>query len=207
MTTTATINNLDLVGGDPVLDFLNTLDGRRGETQVDRLRGYDDLVTFEQRVGWLPRDTAVALLVTAQAAPAAAQSTLEAALALRENLYRMFHALATGDMPATTDLDTFNRVLERQCTRQRVEADGRALRWQLQLDAADCSTVLAPVAVAAAQLLTAEQPQRIKECRGNRCGWMFLDTSRNRSRHWCSMKTCGNVAKVRRFRRNRPAHG
>jgi predicted RNA-binding Zn ribbon-like protein len=29
---------------------------------------------------------------------------------------------------------------------------------------------------------------------------MFLDTSRNRSRHWCDMKDCGNRAKVSRFR-------
>ncbi|MBA3694513.1 MAG: CGNR zinc finger domain-containing protein, partial [Acidobacteria bacterium] len=26
------------------------------------------------------------------------------------------------------------------------------------------------------------------------------DTSRNRTRQWCDMKDCGNLAKVRRFR-------
>ena len=34
----------------------------------------------------------------------------------------------------------------------------------------------------------------------DRCGWFFLDSSRGRRRRWCSMKTCGNQAKVARFR-------
>jgi predicted RNA-binding Zn ribbon-like protein len=29
---------------------------------------------------------------------------------------------------------------------------------------------------------------------------LFFDTSRNGRRAWCDMKTCGNLAKVRRFR-------
>ena len=41
----------------------------------------------------------------------------------------------------------------------------------------------------------------MKQCADDRgCGWLFLDTSRNQSRRWCSMKSCGNRAKVRRHR-------
>ncbi|WP_019673665.1 CGNR zinc finger domain-containing protein [Psychrobacter lutiphocae] len=32
-----------------------------------------------------------------------------------------------------------------------------------------------------------------------RCGIVFLDKSRGNNRNWCSMKTCGNRAKVARF--------
>jgi len=39
----------------------------------------------------------------------------------------------------------------------------------------------------------------IRECPGEDCGYLFRDTSRGR-RRWCSMKTCGNRAKVQRFR-------
>ena len=31
------------------------------------------------------------------------------------------------------------------------------------------------------------------------CGWLFLDTSRSGRRRWCSMQSCGNRAKARRF--------
>jgi predicted RNA-binding Zn ribbon-like protein len=39
----------------------------------------------------------------------------------------------------------------------------------------------------------------IKECPGDDCGYLFRDSSRGR-RRWCSMATCGNRAKVHRFR-------
>ncbi|WP_280267351.1 CGNR zinc finger domain-containing protein [Nocardia wallacei] len=41
---------------------------------------------------------------------------------------------------------------------------------------------------------------RLKACRNPGCRWAYYDHSRNRSRTWCSMETCGNQAKVRAFR-------
>lgn len=40
---------------------------------------------------------------------------------------------------------------------------------------------------------------RMKICA--RCGWLFLDRSRNRSRVWCDMTVCGNRAKASRHYR------
>ena len=47
-----------------------------------------------------------------------------------------------------------------------------------------------------AKLLLSNQPERVKQCR--ECGWLFYDTTRNLSRRWCDMQTCGNKAKARR---------
>jgi predicted RNA-binding Zn ribbon-like protein len=41
---------------------------------------------------------------------------------------------------------------------------------------------------------------RLKACPGERCGWAFYDSSRNRSRTWCAMSVCGNRAKARSYR-------
>jgi predicted RNA-binding Zn ribbon-like protein len=47
--------------------------------------------------------------------------------------------------------------------------------------------------------------QRLKLCREDTCQWAFLDTSKNRSRTWCSMGICGNRNKTRAYRsRQRP---
>lgn len=47
--------------------------------------------------------------------------------------------------------------------------------------------------------------QRLKLCREDSCQWAFLDTSKNRSRTWCSMGICGNRSKTRAYRaRQRP---
>jgi predicted RNA-binding Zn ribbon-like protein len=38
----------------------------------------------------------------------------------------------------------------------------------------------------------------VRVCAAEDCGWLFLDTSKNHTRRWCSMKSCGNRAKARR---------
>ncbi len=42
--------------------------------------------------------------------------------------------------------------------------------------------------------------ERMKACKADDCRWAFLDTSKNRSRTWCSMDSCGNRAKVHAYR-------
>ena len=55
------------------------------------------------------------------------------------------------------------------------------------------------VAKSAVELLTSSDLHQVKECPGNKgCGWLFLDTSKNGSRQWCSMEGCGSRAKRRR---------
>lgn len=46
---------------------------------------------------------------------------------------------------------------------------------------------------------------RLKVCARDSCRWAFFDTSRNRSGRWCSMAGCGNIVKMRRAHRARPA--
>jgi predicted RNA-binding Zn ribbon-like protein len=51
--------------------------------------------------------------------------------------------------------------------------------------------------------------ERMKACKADDCRWAFLDTSKNRSRAWCSMESCGNRAKVNAYRQRHqhyPAH-
>jgi predicted RNA-binding Zn ribbon-like protein len=57
------------------------------------------------------------------------------------------------------------------------------------------------LAIAEAQALGTWR--RLKACRAEDCHWAFYDSSRNRSGAWCTMETCGNRAKTRRYRRRR----
>jgi predicted RNA-binding Zn ribbon-like protein len=59
--------------------------------------------------------------------------------------------------------------------------------------------MLWPILRSAAEVLTSEKRTRLGQCADDRgCGWLFLDTSKNRSRRWCDMEDCGNRAKARR---------
>jgi predicted RNA-binding Zn ribbon-like protein len=56
------------------------------------------------------------------------------------------------------------------------------------------------VARALADLLTSPRLHRVGRCEGvGDCGWLFLDTTKNGSRRWCSMAGCGSRAKMRRY--------
>jgi predicted RNA-binding Zn ribbon-like protein len=44
----------------------------------------------------------------------------------------------------------------------------------------------------------AAHPERLRGCANPECVLWFLDTTRSRSRRWCSMAACGNRIKVRR---------
>jgi predicted RNA-binding Zn ribbon-like protein len=44
---------------------------------------------------------------------------------------------------------------------------------------------------------------RLKVCKEETCRWAFVDTSKNRSRAWCSMRACGNRTKTRAYRARR----
>ncbi|WP_280504971.1 CGNR zinc finger domain-containing protein, partial [Nocardia farcinica] len=46
--------------------------------------------------------------------------------------------------------------------------------------------------------LLAEAPHRIRQCAHDRCILFFYDTSKNGTRRWHSMSTCGNRAKAAR---------
>ncbi len=120
----------------------------------------------------------------------------------REALYRIFKALIDARKPDSADLEILNRELAEARTHERLAV--RAGRLAVVYDDAESPEhLLRVIARDAAELLTSEQLSRVRQCGGESCGWLFLDTSRNRSRQWCDMRDCGNLAKVRRFRERR----
>jgi predicted RNA-binding Zn ribbon-like protein len=185
------------IGGHAALDFVNTVGGRifttarRYEVDRDRLENVPDLARWAQEAGLLPPVPAAAARVPA--------GLLERARELREALYRIFRAIAGGRRPEAADLTLFNRELAGARAHERLTFAGAtpSFTWNTP-DAPDLPLWI--VARAAAELLTSDQLSRIRLCGGEDCGWIFLDTSRNRRRQWCDMSDCGNVAKVRRFR-------
>ncbi len=89
-------------------------------------------------------------------------------------------------------------VFEAQRVRRLTGAKGTvAWTWS---DTLTLHTVAHRLAVAAVDLLTGPEAGRVKECLGRNCGWLFLDTSRNGSRRWCSDAVCGSLARVTKHR-------
>jgi predicted RNA-binding Zn ribbon-like protein len=118
----------------------------------------------------------------------AGTAPLERARALRRAIYEVFRPIADGTEPGAGALAALHGFHADAVAAARLTPRGYA--WGDDL--------LAPIAVAAVDLLRFGPLERVSVCAG--CPWLFLDTSRNHSRRWCSMDDCGARAKMRRYR-------
>jgi len=189
---------LKLLGGRLSLDFANTADWHASDQPVETLTSYSELVTWSQHAGILTQYQGRQLLESAALQPLHAAVVLERAIALREAAYRMFAAIFHGHAPQAADLAVYNAELSRMQARAQIASGTEGFFWVWGGAENDLDRMLWRVVHDAATLLTSEELSRVGQCSDGRCGWLFLDTSRNRSRRWCSMEDCGNRAKARR---------
>ena len=200
---------MKLVGGDLCLDFVNTVGGRTptgaasGGSRVlaDKLVGYEDLVAWSRHTESVGEAEARRLARLAEDRPREAAGVLGRALAFREALHRTLRALMRARRPERADLLRLNAEIASARGGEVLAPVGGRLRWEWPDAGGRLDSPLWPVSRAAAALLTSGDLSRLRECGGEQCGWLFLDRSRNRSRQWCTMGDCGNLSKVRRFRR------
>ena len=197
------IARLRVVGGDPALDFVNTVEGERdGEPGFEHLRSYEDLVAWGRRVGILTEERARRLLRGARGRSSEAEAARARALELRDDLYRLFRAVARGKSPPLEALEALRLAESEALSRARLVPGEEGFVWEW-VDEGDLDGVLWPVVHAATGLLTSGPLDRVKSCAG--CRWLFVDESRNRSRRWCTMEECGTHEKVRRYLERRAA--
>lgn len=166
---------LELVQG-----FVNTLDVESGA---------DELATTGGAETWL---RAAGLLTGSSGVSAAGRRRV---VALREALRAHLRANNGESLPPEAVA-----ALDRQASRSRVGVrfgrDGATLASAATGVDGALGGLLAHVARAMADGTWSS----LKACRADDCRWAFVDSSRNHSRHWCSMDVCGNRQKARTFR-------
>ena len=198
-------HDIELSGGALALDFANTVGGTHVSPTHDHLRNYGDITRFAVLAGGLQPVVAKRLLQRAEQDPRRAAAVYELGIALRESIWAVFSALASGESPRDADLALIGDAAAAGAARSRLVFDKDGVGWSLPSDSDDLERPLWDIARSAADLLTSGDHDRIKECASTTCEWVFLDRSRNRSRRWCDMSDCGNRAKARRFQAKKHA--
>jgi predicted RNA-binding Zn ribbon-like protein len=188
-----------LIGGQLSLDFINTVSWRGREIPEENLNTYQDLLDWSTFVNILGDDDARELSREGSIRPEDAKRVLGRAVELREAIYRVFSAKELNDPVSDADLVTINRELREALIRLRLSADPKGYALDFGWGGGALDQMLWSVARATSHLLTSDELDRVSRCASNDCGWLFLDTSKNRSRRWCDMKDCGNRNKARRF--------
>ncbi|MEW6583774.1 MAG: CGNR zinc finger domain-containing protein [Actinomycetota bacterium] len=171
-----------LVTGHPSLDLCNTHAGG-----VERLTRPGDLSEWLVAAG------------LARRRPDVTGEELEAVVRMRAALRAAF---LVGDRAAVAE--SVAGLLDR--ARGRLSVDCGTLDWRFIPEGLTAACALVPVALDAL-CIARDAVDRVRECAADSCDVVYLDTSRNRSRRWCSMERCGARAKASAYyQRHRGEH-
>ena len=96
------------------------------------------------------------------------------------------------------DFAALKEALAQAPARRRLARSGGGYAWRIEPLAPSAPHLLAPVLWSAADLLIEGAQASIRQCANDECLWLFLDASKNATRRWCDMASCGNRAKARR---------
>jgi len=195
--------SLSLVAGVLALDFANTSSGRDTAEPVEHLERAADLVDWAAHAGGIDGGTARRARAALGRDADLARTVLRRARELRDAVQDIGAAVARGEAPAPTDLDRL-KDFARRAIAPAAFAPALGGGYALGFSAAPAETaLLGPIAWSAVDLLRSGRFERVKRCPGPGCGWLFFDHSKNNSRRWCDMATCGNRTKGRRHRARR----
>ena len=191
--------SLDLIADDLALNFANTESGRGFPSHQNHFREAVNVVEWLVHAKALPVEEADLLRKRVAENVDLAADLLAQAGALRAAVHDIGVALGHHAKPPEAALASLS-ALHARCVAEAELAPGVAsYRWQWSIRASPVEAALGPIALAAVRLFTEGDFDRIRECGGQACGWLFYDRSKNNRRRWCEMEVCGNRAKQKRL--------
>lgn len=183
------IEEITLDGGWLCLDFTNTVSSRRDSKSEDYLHSWEDYALWVHRLAVLSE---AEFEVWRQMPP----GDMAEVRALREAIFELFDYHAKNGKIHPAHLDTLNGFLHEvymyTCIKITENGLQRGIFKKTYLE-----KPLWLVALSAEALLLGDRLVRVKAC--DNCGWLFLDTSKNGTRRWCNMHTCGSQAKSKAY--------
>lgn len=190
------IDTLTIDGGWLSLDFINTISDRFVKEPFDYLSSYPFYMDWAHKLELLEVHHVNHLKKLAKKDGVMAAKSWIQAIEVRELLYRIFLNTVKKQPIEKTDQKSFNKWLTRALNKQAITFTKLPeLCWDISTN--DLSAPLYSIIKSASDLLLSDKLERVKEC--SACGWLFLDQSKNKSRRWCRMETCGSQSKARHY--------
>ena len=173
-------------GTELVRDFVNTR---------ELLETSEELGSPAALAGWLAANGLAAGRLSAS------EGDLGRAVELREALRQ----LLLGNTGVAVDTDAAYAVLDRTAREAEIRLRFTGAGGELSPEASGVSAALGRIVIAVDSAMADGSWSRLKACRASDCEWAFIDTAKNHSRAWCSMRSCGNREKARAFRERQRA--
>ncbi|WP_409305824.1 CGNR zinc finger domain-containing protein [Peribacillus sp. SCS-155] len=192
------VKNLTILGDSYCLDFANTVGWHASKQPQEWIRNYDALVEWSLYAGIITKSKYQELYDSAVLQPQQGLKIYEEAIEMRECLYRIFSAEAAKKSINLSDLSLLNKWIKRSAAFVVLNKTDNGY-YRTFAESEELDQMLWVIADSAAELLTSDIRYKIKQCEGGTCGWLFIDTSKNKSRRWCSMQDCGNREKAKKY--------
>jgi predicted RNA-binding Zn ribbon-like protein len=199
METLRAIDHVGLMGGHPALNLVDTVGGMHDQPLRDEdefLRSYENLVELGLDTETLSERAARRLRREARERPSDAEQAYAAALEARAVVDAVFRPVAEGSEPPADALEKLAQLELTAISHGRLVLGRGLAEWSWE-DAPRLDAPLWPLVHSAVELVTNGPLDRISRC--GRCRWLFLDTTKNHSRRWCSTEGCGTDAKKERY--------
>lgn len=184
-------------------NFVNTVSSWVDAERYDYLQSYGDFIDWCLKVNIADVKQLEALRTVSTQQPQEAGNALTRIKEIRFILHRLIAAVAKGlEDEIHHFLPTYNLLLRVDAApgEQLLYSDGKFSISQLN----KAGDLTAPVWLAVASLSTLlvdNDLARIKEC--PKCGWVFLDETKNGKRIWCNPRYCGSSDKMMRYNKKK----
>jgi predicted RNA-binding Zn ribbon-like protein len=185
-----------LYAGHPALELVNTLDMRFTAQTVDLIPAYKDLLRLTTQLELLTAEQARKLGRSVD--EKVAQRVLASTVELREALAAVLYGRIEGKRPPAAQIRVLEQQFHAAASHRRLLSRDAHLEWSWSGVERQGEIPLWMLAQAASDLLVSGDAELVKDCGDPTCRWLFLDVSKNHTRRWCDMKTCGNRMKARR---------
>jgi predicted RNA-binding Zn ribbon-like protein len=194
------VDHVHVADLDACLDLINTLelDGTDGVPE-------DHLPTLDDVIGWFGARSIAHEAALRQQAGGDHDAWLARFRATRDALREAWVATVEGRSADQAAVGRLNDVLHhRPMSELRPALAGVAVGHRHESED-PTGEAFARVAEPLVDAIAEGDTSRFRICANDACRWVFEDTSRGGRRRWCDMQSCGNRAKVRRFRSRRRA--
>lgn len=187
---------LGFFSGQVFLDFINTFDDLDKSRRIDALPDWQTLLHWSEKAGIL--DNSEKSLITESLSKKKAGDELEQLHSLREAGWMILHTVAAKGRPDPQALTIINKHLNFSYCQSTLSYINNSFRWVISTKATDANLIRIRLGLYAGELLSSLDSIRITECGG--CTGLFINKGRGVGRKWCRMSTCGNRAKIKKFR-------
>lgn len=192
----------DLVAGHTALDLVNTVTARNTATPRDWLDGYPRLLEWAKLANVTDDEVLERLAKQATGLLEEGERSLTRLKQLREALHTAYVALISGKRVRQATLEEIDAIWREAQSRIRLEYSAGRISARVTIERSGLDLIRDCVAGPAIELLRSLPMDRARVCRGEACGWLFIDSSKGGQRVWCDMAVCGNAAKTRRHQEN-----